>query len=199
MPARSVVPGSFPALGRRRRPRIVEPLHVGDGDLLAQLGAKADYRFDLGRYWTTHLKTDVAMSASNPWHAYERRSPVPGMTGRAFAYIDSERQLFAIAPAITWQFRENTLMHPYVSGGVKMDVLREHRHRDGVPYRPGSPAYAVPPVEERRHVGHGAPFRRRRLQVLHLAIGVRAHRRTSRLCVGRRPPSVGGLGVGVDF
>ena len=49
---------------------------------------KAEFRADVGRYWTTHLKTEVAVSASNAWHDFDAEPfpvapglPLPGLGG----------------------------------------------------------------------------------------------------------------------
>lgn len=119
---------------------------------------KAEYRFDLGRYWTTHLKTDVAVSTTNGWREYESvRLSGPGEPN-AFAYDDINRRLTTIAPAVTWQFRENTFMHPYVSGGVKVGMLDEHRVRERSGFRAGTGTYQVEPLDERRLSVTARPF-----------------------------------------
>jgi hypothetical protein len=119
---------------------------------------KADYRFDVGRYWTTHLKTDVAITAAHPWEDYESEPlPIPGAV-LPYVYTSVDRRLFMAAPAVTWQFRENAFMHPYVSGGVKVGVLHEHRSRDASTQRFGAVSYPVPPLDERRTTVVARPF-----------------------------------------
>jgi hypothetical protein len=111
---------------------------------------KAEYRADVGYYWTTHLKTDVAVSATNGWDDYDSvRISVPGVPN-AFAYDDFERRLVMVSPAVTWQFRENQFMHPYVSGGVRIGLLNEHHVREAGTYRSGTLSYTVPGFDERR-------------------------------------------------
>jgi hypothetical protein len=111
---------------------------------------KAEYRADVGYYWTTHLKTDVAVSATNGWTEYDLvRVAVPGVPN-ATAYDDFERRLVMVAPAVTWQFRENTFMHPYVSGGVRIGLLNEHQVRESGTYRSGGISYTVAGFDQRR-------------------------------------------------
>jgi hypothetical protein len=38
---------------------------------------------------------------------------------------------------VTYQFLENSFMHPYMTGGVRVGVLREHRVREQATYRVG--------------------------------------------------------------
>ena len=119
---------------------------------------KAEYRFDLGRYWTTHLKTDDALSTTNGWREYESvRLSGPGQPN-VYAYDDVDRRLTTIAPAFTWQFRENTFMHPYVSGGVKVGLLGEHRVRERSGFRIGTGSYPVEPLDVRRTTITARPF-----------------------------------------
>ena len=128
---------------------------------------------------------------------------MPGITGRTYAYIDSERQLFAIAPAVTWQFRENALMHPYVSGGVKLGMLQEHRFREGGTYRSGSGAsaasYTVTPLEEERMTVTARPFVAGGFKsYVSRSVFVRTEGRLAFASDGVRQVSVG-IGMGVDF
>ena len=138
-----------------------------------------EYRADLGRYWTTHARTELSVGTSNGWEDYDVAPfPVPGVPTPIYAATNIERRLTTVAPAFTWQFRENAFMHPYVSGGVKIGILEEHRVRTPDLYRfgpSGRPGAAARRADDPRA---GAPLHRRRLQVVHLAVGVRAHRRT---------------------
>jgi hypothetical protein len=111
---------------------------------------KAEYRADVGYYWTTHLKTEAAVSTSNQWQDYETvRFNVPGVPN-AYAFDEITRQFISVSPAVTWQFRENQFMHPYVSGGVRIGLLNEHQVRESGTYRSGSLGYTVAGLDERR-------------------------------------------------
>jgi hypothetical protein len=156
--SRSLVPATFP---RWDASGSIGFLTARTSDTRTSWGEwdqKADYRFDLGRYWSTHLKTDVAVATSNPWDDYESEVvSIPGVP-RAYAYNTIDRQLHSVAPAVTWQFRENTFMHPYVSGGVKVNVLSEHRYRNADSYRFNGINDPVPDLDERRTVVMARPF-----------------------------------------
>jgi hypothetical protein len=160
---------------------------------------KADYRFDLGRYWTPHLKTDVAVTAAHPWEDYESEPlAIPGVS-LPYAYTSIDRRLFMAAPAVTWQFRENTFMHPYASGGVKIGVLHEHRHREASTQRFGAVSYAVPPVDERRTTVVARPFIAAGFKsYMSRAVFTRTELRLGFAQDGVRQVSVI-AGVGVDF
>jgi len=156
--SRSLVPATFP---RWDASGSIGFLAVTTSDTRTSWGdweQKADYRFDLGRYWTTHFKTDVAVTTSNPWNDYESEVVTIAGVPRAYAYNTIDRHLHTVAPAVTWQFRENTFMHPYVSGGVKINVLNEHRYRNDDTYRFSGVSSPVPDLDERRTVVFARPF-----------------------------------------
>jgi hypothetical protein len=159
----------------------------------------AEYRFDLGRYWTTHLKTDVAVTTNNMWSDWRsERLPVPGVP-TAYAYTQIDRQWFGVAPAVTWQFRENTFMHPYVSGGVKVSVLEEHSFRDATTQRSGAISYPVPGLDERRTLVLARPFVAGGFKsYINRSVFVRTEGRVAFAQDGVRQVSAV-IGVGVDF
>jgi hypothetical protein len=161
---------------------------------------KVEYRADLGRYWTTHLRTEIAVATSNRWEDYDVAPfPIAGVTAPVFAYTQIERRFTSVAPAVTWQFRENTFMHPYVSGGVKIGLLQEHSVRTPDLYRFGGQSAAIPPLDERTTSVLARPF---------LAGGCKSYisrstfvRTEGRVAVG--PRGVGQVsliaGIGFDF
>jgi hypothetical protein len=160
---------------------------------------KAEYRFDLGRYWTTHLKTDVAVTTSNMWSDWRsERLPVPGVS-TAYAYTQIDRRFFGVAPAVTWQFRENSFMHPYVSGGVKAVLIDEHSFRDATTQRSGTIGYQVPGLDERRTVVFARPFVAGGFKsYINRSVFVRTEGRVAFAQDGVRQVSAI-VGVGVDF
>ena len=160
---------------------------------------KAEYRFDIGRYWTTHLKTEVALSTSNAWQDYDSvRLSVPGVPS-AYAYDTIDRQLHTVAPGLTWQFRENTFMHPFVTGGVKIGFLQEHRHREAATYRSGSVNYPISALDERRTVVQARPFLGGGFKsYLSRAVFVRTEARVGFASDGPRQLSML-IGIGGDF
>ena len=187
---RSLVPADFPRWDATGSLGLLVVSAADTGVSWDGWEQKADYRLDVGRYWTPHLKTEVAFSTSNPSRDYETvRLVVPGVAA-AFAYDEVDRQLYTVAPALTWQFFENNFVHPYVSGGVKIGILQEHRYRTGD--HPTLGCHQLFGAGRRRaaHPAAGTALRRRRLQVLHLAVGVRAHRSARGVQPGRRPAGV---------
>src|SRR5215471_6853649 len=89
----------------------------------------AAYHFEAGRFWTTHLKTDYAVVLTHDSHSSDYiRYPVPGVPG-AYAFIDHDRRLTGFSGALTYQFFENQMMHPFVSTGVQIGVNDDHAYR----------------------------------------------------------------------
>jgi hypothetical protein len=198
-PSRTLVPATFP---RWDASGSIGFLGVESSDTRQSWNSwdeKAEFRFDLGRYWTTHLKTDVALSASQGWQDYESVAlSVPGVP-RAYAYYNIDRQLFNVAPAVTWQFRENTFMHPYVSGGVKIGLLQEHRYNEADTYRFGTITYTVPPVDERTTTVLVRPFVAGGFKsYISRSVFVRTEGRLAFAQDGARQASAI-IGVGIDF
>jgi hypothetical protein len=199
-PSRSLVPVAFP---RWDAGGSIGMLNISGADTRSSWAAweqKGEFRVDVGRYWTTHLKTEVAFSTTNPWTDYEsERIVVPGSTTPGYAYLDIDRHLYTVAPALTWQFRENTFMHPFVSGGVNIGVLDEHRVRESNAYRPRTGSFVVPPLDERRTVVMARPFVAGGFKsYISRAVYVRSELRAAFAQDGLRQLAVL-AGIGVDF
>jgi len=76
----------------------------------------------IGRYWTTHLKTEIETAFStegNRFVAYQ--ATVPDSPWPASYSADQFHRLTSVAAGVTWQFRSNQWVHPYVQGGVALD------------------------------------------------------------------------------
>jgi hypothetical protein len=162
---------------------------------------KAEFRADIGRYWTTHLKTEAAVSVSNAWHDYgtEPFPVAPGPPLPAYTFVDIERRLYTVAPGATWQFRENSFMHPYVSGGVKLGLLRDHSVRQTLTNRAGGPGYTEAGLDERSTHVLARPFIAGGFKsYLTRAVFVRTEGRLAFLEDGVRQLSVL-AGMGTDF
>lgn len=158
-PTRSLVPAAYPRWDAGGTVAVLAMSASETRSSWNDWDSQGEFRADIGRYWTTHLKTEVAIATSNQWEEFDSVPyPVPGITAPTFAYIDYERRLVSVAPAVTWQFRENTFMHPYVSGGVKLGMFREHRTREGGTFRVGSLSYVVTSMDERSTTVTARPF-----------------------------------------
>jgi len=117
-----------------------------------------EIRGDLGRYWTPHLKTGLAVGAAPRFRSYEDAFVIVGGV-RRYASVLVAVRLTTIAPSLTYQFFDNDFMHPYVTGGVRMGILDVRRTRDGSLYsdRAGQNS-DVPSIDERRTVLNARPF-----------------------------------------
>jgi len=158
--SRSLVPAAFPRWDASGSLGMLS-ISTGDtgGSPWRTWEQKLEYRADVGRYWTTHLRTELSVGSSNRWDEYEVTPfPAAGVAAPVYAYTDVERRLTTVAPAVTWQFRENSFMHPYVSGGVTLGILHEHRVRTPDAYRFGGQSGAIPPLDERTTTLLARPF-----------------------------------------
>jgi len=95
---------------------------------------RGEIRFDLGRYLTTYLKAEIGVSLPQSWTDTQcgPRIPVAGLRfGYACTSVDLDQRLTNLAPGFTYQFRESTFAHPYVSAGVHLGVQATHTHNNG--------------------------------------------------------------------
>ena len=118
----------------------------------------------VGRYLTTQLKLEIGLRGPVQYFFYETdRVPAPALTGGfATESIDRHVRVFSFAPAITWQFFENSFAHPYLSAGVAMDVSDIHRFRQAgtgsIVQSRTTVRYDVPGVDTRETLVEARPF-----------------------------------------
>ena len=156
---RSLVPAVFPRWDVSGSLGMLNISTADSGRSWRGWDQRFEYRADLGRYWTTHARTELSVGTSNGWEDYDVAPfPVPGVAAPIYAATDIERRLTTVAPAFTWQFRENSFLHPYISGGVKLGILEEHRVRTPDLYRFGPQGVLVPPLDERTTRVLARPF-----------------------------------------
>ena len=137
-------------------------LLFGDGWYAAGIDSygepHAAYHFEVGRFWTTHLKTDYAVVLTHDTHSSDYiRYPVTGLPG-AYTFIDHDRRLTGFSGAVTYQFFENQMMHPFVSAGVQFGVNNDHAYRDSQVYTVSRITYTVPALDARESVTLVRPF-----------------------------------------
>jgi hypothetical protein len=158
----------------------------------------AEYRFDLGRYWTTHVKASLSLGVSPEFKDYKNGVVVVDGVSR---FVSNERtaRVTSIAPAVTYQFFENAFMHPYVTGGVRVTAINEHRFRTTRNYPPVATPYPGPPLEEQRTIVVARPF---------MSAGLKSYFNEQAFLRTEAIVALGGkgitqvtlnLGVGVDF
>jgi hypothetical protein len=199
-PSRSLVPAAYPrwdlsgslgalniAIGRTPQP------WRGDWD------HKFEYRADAGRYWTTHFKTGVTVGTSNRFSDYEVDAFPPGGPSPSYAYTNVERRVIMAGPALTWQFGENAFMHPYVSGGVQLWIVQQHRIRTPDTFRYGATGNQVPTIDERTTTVLGRPFAAGGFKsYISRTAYVRTEGRVGLSSAGLRQVSIA-AGIGLDF
>ena len=140
----------------------------------SELDGGQDYLYDywesqlepgvqVGRYITKQLKVEIGVRGPMQYSFYESDYvPAPGIPGGVPESIDRSVRVLSFAPAITWQFFENSFVHPYVSAGVAMDVSDIHRFRQAgtgswVQSRT-TVQYDVPGVDTRATAVDARPF-----------------------------------------
>lgn len=110
---------------------------------------QAAYHFELGRFWTSHLKTDAAVILTHNQRGYEYGAyPVAGAPF-AYSYTEHERRLTAFSGAITYQFFENAMMHPFVSAGLQVGASHDHAFRNPQVFTANRITYTVPALDTR--------------------------------------------------
>ena len=119
----------------------------------------------VGRHVTKHLKVELGLRGPMHYEFFDAiRVPAPALPGGfADTYVDRHVRVLSFAPAITWQFFENTFVHPYVSAGVAMDIADTHRFRQAgtesyVPRTGTTIRYDVPGIDTRETVIEARPF-----------------------------------------
>jgi hypothetical protein len=162
--------------------------------------ANVAYHFDLGRYWTTHFKTETAVMLTPARSGYDYRPyPGPGYGGGVFSLTDTETTLTAISGAATYQFFENDFMHPFVSAGLQVGTVSQHRVRQPATVTSNRVTYQIPPIDEHSYAVLARPF---------VAVGAKSYfnERTyvrSELLIGAYDRGFSHatlrLGFGVDF
>lgn len=154
-----------------------------------------DLRFEVGRYWTPHVKTEIGVSAPNRW---DRGVSIP-VEGVPYAYAQRTQQVTFVTPALTYQFYENQFAHPYVSVGTRLAFGTSHTFREESSATVKGIRYPIPRLDERSTIAAVRPF---------LAIGAKSYfdsrtyvRSEAMLAYGsaRLVQFTLRLGVGVDF
>ena len=117
------------------------------------------WHLGVGRYWTTHLKTEFGLTLMPKLDSYEyERVPMPGSQEVGYIFTDNLQHLTRFSANLTYQFFENAFTHPYVSAGIRFDSLREHRFRNQEIRTIGRATYTVPPLDERAASVTARPF-----------------------------------------
>ena len=111
-------------------------------------------RLDVGRYWTRHLKLGL-VTASGPRLRTTAREDLD-VYGHSFSTVIVTRtRQVTLAPGLTYQFRDNQFLHPYVTAGVQISLLRMQREISPYTVRPPGP---LPQIDEWRDTIRVRPY-----------------------------------------
>jgi hypothetical protein len=129
--------------------RTADVADAGNGSVGA-----SQLRLDVGRYWTRHLKLGF-FAASGPRLRTTAREDL-NVNGRPLSTVIVTRaRQVTLAPGLTYQFRDNQFLHPYVTAGLQISRLRMHREISPYTVRPPDP---LPPIDEWRNATRVRPF-----------------------------------------
>jgi hypothetical protein len=119
-----------------------------EGQTRDRSSTHADARFDIGHYWTQHVKAEAGVGFLNTWDDYEFESfPVPALPGGGYSVIEKSLRMTIVTPAVTYQFLENQFAHPYVSVGARVVFLETHSTRSAQTYTQNRIANSVPALD----------------------------------------------------
>lgn len=130
------------SLGVTSNARADEGRHHGGPE------ARGEARFDVGHYWTPHLKTEAGLAFLNTFDDYELESfPVQGLPAGGYSILSTSIGMTILTPALTYQFFENEFAHPYVSVGARIGFLEMHTTRYPQTYTQNRITYSVPALD----------------------------------------------------
>lgn len=119
----------------------------------------AEARIDMGRYWTTHLKTELGVSFVPNWTEYDYDTiPVPGLPNGGYVSAQKSLRLTVFTPSVTYQFFENRFMHPYVSTGTRVGLVQTHVTRPAETLTQNRITFAVAAVDRQESRWVVRPF-----------------------------------------
>jgi hypothetical protein len=110
---------------------------------------------DVGRYWTPHLKTELGVTLTSEGRVFSETATTPSPSGPPVYFAREHRfRLHAVNLSASYQFFENTWVHPFVAAGLQIGSERERIEH--VPFTSAPPPGFPPP--ERRTVVDVRPF-----------------------------------------
>jgi hypothetical protein len=79
----------------------------------------------IGRYWSDHIKTEIEFANTGEGTRYTLRTAnVPGVPPQYPISSEEYYRLQQLQARVVYQFFENVWAHPYVFGGVGVDIER---------------------------------------------------------------------------
>ena len=118
------------------------------------------WNLDAGRYLTPHLKLDGGLMLTPAQTVGRRTRPIAGLPPE-YQYFDwalTTVHPTSVSGALTYQFRDNEFLHPYLSAGVRTIWQAEHTVRVAQTLRLRGVDYAIPGVDERTTSVIARPF-----------------------------------------
>lgn len=90
---------------------------------------------EVGRYWTPHVKTEAGVIVTTEAGVFARQEPfVPDGGSPIFIPREHHFRVTAFSASATYQFLENTWVHPFLTAGVHLTEERERAFSLEVPY-----------------------------------------------------------------
>jgi len=90
---------------------------------------------DVGHYWTPHFKTDASVLITTEATVYSHQDyRLPGENASIFVPREHHFRVTAASATATWQFLENTWVHPFLAAGVQFTNERERAFSHDVQY-----------------------------------------------------------------
>lgn len=99
--------------------------------------AQGRYAAAIGYYWTPHLKTEFEYALSGEGARYVQEYVRVGSTFYPYSF-ESFHRLQQMSLRMSWQFRENAWVHPYLSAGFVVDAERQNHYVPPQYLPPGS-------------------------------------------------------------
>jgi hypothetical protein len=115
---------------------------------------------DLGRFWTTHVKTELAAVYVPPRRDFGSE-PVPTSADTVgYAVYEARTRRGEVGVSVSYQFFENVFAHPYVSAGARVEWTDIEKTRMGTALVSGrSPTtVAIAPLNKRQGDVQTYPF-----------------------------------------
>src|SRR5262245_23111060 len=108
---------------------------------------------NVGRYWTNHLKTELA-AIYIPRDYDSGSEPVQTSRGVVYSYYDAGISRQQFGASLTYQFFENVFAHPYGTGGARVEWREVVKTRIQSVVAPGGPPTTVqlPPLNPQHEV-----------------------------------------------
>jgi hypothetical protein len=174
---------------------MISSVDIGDDARQTYLQEQIDVRAEIGRYWTPHVKTELSINPPAEWTSGIDLS-VPGVP---FLTAYRTVKLTFVTPTLTYQFRDNAFLHPYVSAGARIGIGTVRTVQPFETVTINKITYTVPTIDEESRTVQVRPF---------VAVGAKAYltRRTYVRPEALLAFSEAGmaqillrLGLGVDF